>query len=147
MGDNYIKMFVNFFIKNGALLVKLIPKDFLITTVLLLPGVTYYLCKLKYDNLTLKHVILATSLTSIFILPLQIGIKTILDKNIKNKLSTEYKVFYKIIFYSLIITNSLLLTLTVSTLSNIAIAYQSIFLSTVIVYLVNEHLKNTIFLK
>lgn len=147
MRDNYIKMFINFFIKNGALLVKLIPKDFLITTVLLLPGVTYYLGKLKYDNLTLKHVILATSLTSIFILPLQIGVKTILDKNIKNKLSTEYKVFYTIIFYSLIITNSLLLTLTVSTLSNIAIAYQSIFLSTMIVYLVNEHLKNTIFLK
>ena len=145
MGDNYIKLFVNLFIKNGVLLVKLIPKDFLITTVLLLPGVTYYLCKLKYDNLILKHLILETSLTSIFILPLQIGIKTILDKNIKNKLSTEYKGFYKIIFYSLIITNSLLLTLTVSTLSNIAIAYKSIFLSTVIVYWVNEHLKTPYF--
>jgi hypothetical protein len=96
VGDNYIKIFVNFFIRNGALLVKLIPKDFVITTVLLLPGVTYYLCKLKYDNLTLKHVILASSLTSIFILPLQIGIKTILDKNIIINYLLSIKYFIKL---------------------------------------------------
>jgi hypothetical protein len=147
MQDNNIKMSKNFLIKEGVRLVTLIPKDFLITTLLVLPGVTYYICKLKYESLTFNQVLLATTLSTLFIVPFQIGFRTILDKNIKNKISTEYRIFDKIILYSLIITNSLILTLTISTITEIVVAYQGIFLSSVVVYMVNEHLKNTLFLK